>query len=69
MVDYWFTRTDSTWLACYHALGNPASGAVMQKAGFVYSHDATYHKFDGTPVPCRTYLLTREAWQERKDTL
>ena len=69
VVDYWFTRTDSTWLACCHAVENPASGAVMQKAGFVYDHDATYHKFDGTPVPCRTYLLTREAWQERKDTL
>ena len=69
VVDYWFTRTDSTWLACCHALGNPASGAVMQKAGFVYDHDAVYHKFDGTPVSCRTYLLTRDAWQERKDTL
>ena len=68
-VDYWFTRTDSTWLACGHAVENPASGRVMQKAGFVYDHDATYHKFDGTPVSCRTYLLTRDAWQERKDTL
>ena len=69
VVDYWFTRTDSTWLACCHAVENPASGAVMQKAGFAYDHDDTYHKFDGTPVSCRTYLLTREAWQERKDTL
>ena len=69
VVDYWFTRTDSTWLACCHAVENPASGAVMQKAGFVYDHDDIYHKFDGTPVPCRTYLLTRDAWQARKDTL
>ena len=69
VVDYWFTRTDSTWLACFHAVGNPASGAVMQKAGFVYDHDDIYHKFDGKPVPCHTYLLTRDAWQARKDTL
>ena len=69
VVDYWFTRTDSTWLACCHAVENPASGRVMQKAGFVYHHDDTYHKFDGTPVPCHTYLLTRDAWQTRKDTL
>ena len=69
VVDYWFTRTDSTWLACCHAVENPASGAVMQKAGFVYDHDDIYHKFDGTPVPCRVYLLTREAWQARKETL
>ena len=69
VVDYWFTRTDSTWLACCHAVENPASGRVMQKAGFAYHHDDTYHKFDGTPVPCHTYLLTRDAWQARKDTL
>ena len=69
VVDYWFTRTDSTWLACGHAVENPASGRVMQKAGFVYHHDDTHHKFDGTPVPCRVYLLTRDAWQARKDTL
>ena len=69
VVDYWFTRTDSTWLACGHAVENPASGRVMQKAGFVYDHDDIYHKFDGTPVPCHTYLLTRDAWQARKDTL
>ncbi|OUQ40794.1 GNAT family N-acetyltransferase [Faecalibacterium sp. An121] len=68
-VDYWFTRTDSRWLACCHAVENPASGRVMQKAGFVWHHDDTYHKFDGTPVPCHTYLLTRDAWQTRKDTL
>ena len=54
VVDYWFTRTDSTWLACCHAVENPASGAVMQKAGFAYDHDD---------------ILTRDAWQERKDTL
>ena len=68
-VDYWFTRTDSPLLACSHAVANPASGRVMQKAGFVRHHDDTYHKFDGTPVSCRVYLLTRDAWQTRKDTL
>ena len=37
-----------------------APGAVLQKAGFVYDHDTTNHKFDGTPVPCRAYHLTKE---------
>lgn len=63
VVDYWFTATDSRWLACSHAVGNPASGRVMQKVGFVYDHDAVYHKFDGTPVPCRCYRLTKEAFE------
>ena len=26
----------------------------------VYDHDSVYHKFDGTPVPCKCYALTRE---------
>ena len=43
-----------------HAAANPASGRVMQKAGFVYHHDAEYHKFDGTSVSCKCYALTRE---------
>ena len=36
VVEYWFKNTNSNWLACCHAAANPASGRVMQKAGFVY---------------------------------
>ena len=32
----------------------------MMKAGFVYDHDVTDRKFDGTPVPCRAYHLLKE---------
>lgn len=60
VVEYWFRHTDSTWLACCHAAENPASGRVMAKAGFVYDHDSVYHKFDGTPISCKCYALTRE---------
>jgi ribosomal-protein-alanine N-acetyltransferase len=35
----------------------------MEKAGFVYHHNTVYHKFDGTPVECRSYLLTREVFE------
>lgn len=59
VVDYWFRNTDSNWLCCCYAKKNPASGRVMQKAGFVYHHDGIDHKFDGTPVECRYCLLTR----------
>ncbi|MBQ6992216.1 MAG: GNAT family N-acetyltransferase [Clostridia bacterium] len=31
---------------CSHAVLNPASGAVMRKAGFKYSHDDSAEKFD-----------------------
>ena len=60
LVEYWFKNTDSNWLACSHAVENPASGKVMMKAGFVYDHEAVYHKFDGTAIPCKCYTLTRE---------
>ena len=68
LVEYWFKNTGSNWLACCHAAENPASGRVMTKAGFVYDHDAEYHKFDGSPVPCRCYALTREHYLERKES-
>lgn len=69
VVCFWFTHTDSSWLACCHAASNPASGRVMEKAGFCYHHNAEYHKFDGTSVPCRVYCLTRERFEERKGKL
>ena len=53
LVEYCFKNTDSNWLACSHAVENPASGKVMMKAGFVYDHEAVYHKFDGTAIPCK----------------
>ena len=33
---------------CSHAVLNPASGAVMKKADFIYSHDDTCEKYDGS---------------------
>lgn len=63
VVDYWFNRLGGSWLTCCHAKGNPASGAVMKKAGFVYDHEAQYHKFDGTPVDCLVYRLTRADYE------
>ena len=54
--DFWFKEVGGPWLACCHATANPASGRVMEKAGWVWDHDSLYHKFDGTPVPCRCYV-------------
>ena len=57
--DYWFSQVEGPWLACCHAVKNPASGRVMQKAGWHFDHSATYHKFDGTPVECLAYCQQR----------
>lgn len=67
VTHYWFTHTDSTWLACCHAQANPASGKVMEKAGFLYDHRSVYHKFDGTSVSCLCYRLTKEQYDQGKD--
>lgn len=64
VVDFWFTQVQGDFLVCCHAVPNPASGKVMEKAGFVYHHNAVYHKFDGTPVECRSYLLTNQLYLE-----
>ncbi len=56
---YWFEQVGGSWLACCHAVQNPASGRVMLKNGFAYDHDDIYHKFDGTPVPCHVYQKQR----------
>ena len=69
VVDFWFRQVGGAFLTCCHAVDNPASGKVMEKAGFASHHDAVYHKFDGTPVECRCYLLTKEHYDNRKDLL
>ena len=56
--DYWFGTVGGLWLAACHANENIASSAVLQKVGFVYDHDATYRRFDGTPMPCRAFAVT-----------
>ena len=49
---------------CSHAVLNPASGAVMKKAGFQYSHDDTYEKFDGSKkFECKVYYLDADKIQ------
>ncbi len=57
--DFWFAQAGGDFLACCHAVENPASGRVMQKAGFAYDHDAFYHRFDGSAVACRVYGLKK----------
>lgn len=64
VVEYLFSEEGVQALSCCHAVGNPASGAVQRKVGFRYGHDAVYHKFDGTPVACKCYLLTKKEFYD-----
>ena len=58
--NFWFDGVGGAWLACCPAVENPASGRVMEKAGWRFDHDAFYHKADGTALACRAYVLKKE---------
>lgn len=60
VVEFVFTKAQFPKLVCCHAVQNPSSGAVMKKVGFVPTHLSEYHKFDGTPIVCQCYELTKE---------
>lgn len=69
VVDYLFTAEGQTVLRCCHAVENPASGRVMQKVGFHCIGEGVYHKYDGTAVPCKNYLLLKEEFYNKKGVL
>jgi ribosomal-protein-alanine N-acetyltransferase len=48
-------------LGCCHAVNNPASGRVMQKAGFVYDHDGFYTGRDREQIPAKYYVYNPDA--------
>ena len=48
-------------LSLYHDQGH----IPLKVVGFVYDHEAVYHKFDGTAIPCKCYALTREHYKEQ----
>lgn len=66
VVDYLFAGEGQTVLRCCHAVENPASGRVMRKVGFRPVGEGFYHKYDGTAVPCRNYLLTKEEFYDTR---
>lgn len=57
---FWFEEVQGESLCACHAVENPASGRVLEKAGFRFLRTGVHHKFDGTPVNCRFYVLNKE---------
>jgi len=47
-IDYLINDEGISRFRCSHAILNPASGAVMRKAGFKYIHDDVYEKYDNS---------------------
>lgn len=61
MMDYLINIIGVKSFICYHAVDNPASGAVMQKVGFSYAKNGSYTCFDGIRTfQSRMYYLNIE---------
>ena len=61
MVDFAICDLQQKKLYGRHAKENPASGKVMEKAGFVYWRDGEYASFDNKRVfECKEYIFTAE---------
>lgn len=57
MMDYVRKKHGAKRFVAEHAVGNPASGRVMEKCGLHFVRECEYTKFDGTCVKGREYEL------------
>lgn len=65
IVDFAVSELGEKKLHCCHAKDNPASGRVMEKAGFTYVRDSSYASFDGKrQFACKEYILDLEKGED-----
>lgn len=65
IVSFAITDLGQKKLYCCHAKDNPASGRVMEKAGFTYVRDGSYISFDGKrQFACKKYILDLEKGED-----
>lgn len=58
ILEFAINELKQTEFVSWHAVDNPASGAVMRKCGFVYENNETVTKFDGvTSYDTKKYRL------------
>lgn len=61
--DHVLSTTPAPHLHALHAYDNPASGRVLEKAGFIRGSDCLcYSRAREQDVPCYSYTLTRADW-------
>ena len=64
-LDFAFSEMELSFVEADHMSANPASGAVMRKAGMVYvrTDEAKYQK-NGSVYDAIVYRITRQQWQK-----
>jgi RimJ/RimL family protein N-acetyltransferase len=64
VVRFAFEELGTPTVIAGHMTDNPASGRVLEKLGFVASHDEPYPSLSrGTVVPAHRFVLTRERFE------
>jgi len=62
VVEFAVKELGQTKIFARHAIGNPASGKVMEKIGFIYRNEGKYLSFDGKRAfDSKEYVLTATA--------
>lgn len=49
-----------------HAVSNDRSRRVIEKVGFIYTHDEERDHYDGTKILIKMYILNQETWRAKK---
>ena len=66
VLDFAFTEMDLSAVEADHMAANPASGAVMRKAGMTYVRtDASKYEKNGMVYDAPVYRITREMWKKQ----
>jgi putative acetyltransferase len=63
VLNYAFLDQELTEVVVGHAITNDRSRRVIEKCGFIYTHDEERDHYDGTKIMIKMYTLTIETWR------
>lgn len=64
VLHYAFIEEDISEIVCGHILLNEQSKRVIEKCGFVYTHDEARDFYDGTKVTVNMYKMTKKMYMK-----
>lgn len=66
VLDYAFNTLELSCVLCGHALNNPQSARVIEKSGFIYTHQEMRDHYDHTKIMIHMYYMNRDRYKEWK---
>ena len=64
VLHYAFETLELTKVLCGHATTNLQSKRVIEKAGFIWTHDETREHYDKSQIIIKMYEMTKERYEE-----